>query len=178
MKKNQKLVFISIYCALALVLDYIKSFIPLLNMPSGGSINIALLPIAVASFHMGASDGIVVGFLWWIVSSLLGFNNQFISIPQYVFDYILPSIIIGASSIFYRKKNLFEIEIGIFIMMLIRTICLILSGVIFWSDGAGLYSKTAWIVSITYNLPYSVATLIILLLVTPVVLRSLKKYML
>ena len=178
MKKNQRLVFISIYCALSLVLDYIKSFIPFLNMPSGGSINIALIPIVIASFHLGVGSGIASGLLWWLISSLLGLNNQFISIQQYIFDYVIPSGIVGISSMFYKKHNVFEIELGIIIMMIIRTICLIISGAVFWTEGMASGSLEAYGFSFAYNFPYSLATLVMLLIVVPMLLRSMKKYML
>lgn len=178
MNKNKRLVFISIYCALALVLDYIKTFIPFLNMPSGGSINIALIPIVVCSFHLGLFDGMFTGFLWWLVSSILGLNPYYISISQYIVDYILPSIIVGISSLFYKKKNIFEIEIGILLMMIIRTFCLVLSGAIFWPEGIASGSVEAWVMSLAYNLPYSIATLIMLLISIPIVLRSIKKFVL
>ena len=178
MKRNQKLVFISIYCALAIVLDFIKSFIPMLNMPSGGSINIALIPIVVCSFHLGIISGIISGLLWWVISSLLGLNPYYISLMQYVVDYIFPSAVIGISSIFYRNKKLFEIEAGITFMMLVRTVLLIISGSVFWQEGVAAGSKQAFIASIIYNVPYSFATLIMLLIVIPFVLRSLKRFML
>lgn len=178
MKKNQKLVFISIYCALALVLDYIKTFIPFLNMPSGGSINIALIPIVICSFHLGYLDAIVCGLLWWLVSSLLGLNPYYISIAQYIADYIFPSGIIGVSSIFYKNKNIFEIEIGIIFMMIIRTLCLLISGAIFWPNGVASNSIQAWSASFVYNFPYSFATLIMLLIIVPIIINRLKKHML
>ena len=41
MNKNlKKMIMITIYVALALVLDFVKEMIPFLNMPQGGSINI------------------------------------------------------------------------------------------------------------------------------------------
>ena len=178
MKKNQRIVFISIYCALALVLDYIKSFIPFLNMPSGGSINIALIPIVVCSFHLGYFNGIICGLLWWLVTSVLGLNPYFISISQYIVDYVIPSGIVGISSIFYSKKNLYEIEIGIFLMMFIRTICLLISGAIFWPSGVAAGTLQAWSASAIYNLPYSFATLIMLEIIIPIIIKRLKKHML
>lgn len=178
MKKNQRLVFISIYCALALVLDYIKMFIPFLNMPSGGSINIALIPIVICSFHLGILDGIIAGLLWWLVSSVLGLNPYYISIMQYAVDYIIPSCIVGISSIFYKKKSFIEIEFGILMMMIIRTFCLVLSGAIFWPEGIASGSVEAWSMSLVYNLPYSLATLIMLLIIVPIVLRSIKRIVL
>lgn len=175
MNKNKRLVFISIYCALALVLDYVKTFIPFLNMPMGGSINIALIPIVICSFQLGIFDGMLCGFLWWLISSVLGLNPYYISFVQYFADYIFPSVIVGICSLFYSKKNLFEIEFGILFMMLLRTLCLLISGAIFWPSGVAANSIEAWSASMIYNLPYSVATLIMLMLVVPIVLRSIKK---
>ena len=143
-------------------------------MPSGGSINIALIPIVMCSFYLGIKDGVVAGFIWWLVSSLIGLNNWFINIPQYVVDYVLPSIIPGLSSMFYKKGKIFSIELGIFISMLIRTICLILSGAIFWPDGVASNSIAAWISSIAYNIPYSIATTVMLLIVVPFILKAFK----
>ena len=178
MKKTTKLVTISIYVAIAIVLDIIKEFIPFLNMPSGGSVNIALIPIALCSFHLGIKDGILCGLLWFIVSSLIGLNKYFISFGQIIFDYIIPSVILGVSSCFYKKKNLFEIEFGIIITMIIRTLSICISGSYYWFDmslAAG--SKEAWIFSLTYNLPYSIATLIMLMIIIPLLLKSIKKYL-
>ena len=175
MKRNQRLIFISIYCALSLVLDYIKSFIPFLQMPSGGSINIALIPIVVCSFHLGVVSGMITGFLWWLISSLLGLNPYYISFMQYVIDYIIPSVVVGISSLFYKKKNIFEIEIGLVLMMIIRIFCLIISGAYFWTDGIASGSKAAYIASIVYNVPYSIATLIMLMIIIPIVLYRLRK---
>ena len=175
MNKNKRLVFISIYVCLALVLDYIKSFIPFLNMPSGGSVNIALIPIVLCSFIMGYKDGFIAGTLWWLISSLLGLNNYIISIPQYIVDYILPSIIIGACSIFYVKKNMYEVEIGIFIMMFTRTLLLIISGAYFWPGDLASGSLAAWIFSISYNLPYSFLTYLMLAFTIPIILKRVNK---
>ena len=175
MKRNQRLVFISIYCALALALDYIKTFIPFLNMPSGGSINIALIPIVVCSFHLGYVDAMSCGLLWWLITSALGLNPYYINLSQYIVDYIIPSFIVGISSIFYKKKNIFEIEIGILFMMFIRSLCLIISGAIFWPSGVAANSIAAWSGSLIYNLPYCLATLLMLEIVVPIIINRLIK---
>ena len=73
---------------MALVLDYIKSFIPFLNMPSGGSINIALIPIVICSFHLGYVDAMSCGLLWWLITSVLGLNPYYINLSQYIVDYM------------------------------------------------------------------------------------------
>ena len=178
MNNNRRLTFISIYVALALVLDFIKSYIPFLNMPSGGSINIALIPIVLVSFNLGVKDGMLAGFLWWLVSSILGLNPYYINLLQYIVDYILPSIVVGLASLVYKKHNIYEIEIGLILMMTIRTSLLVISGAIFWPNGVASNSLASWIGSLTYNLPYSIATLAMLMFIVPVLIKTLKKFVL
>ena len=168
----------AIYVAMAIALDYIKEFIPFLNMPSGGSINIALIPIVMGSFHLGTFDGIAIGLLWWLVSSIMGLNPYYVSLLQYICDYIIPSGIVGLSAVFYgEKKSKLEIVAGIVLAMSIRTFFIVLSGAIFWADGVAQGSNAAWLASLIYNGPYSLATLLMLLLITPALIRKLHKLM-
>lgn len=175
--KTRLLVFMSLYIAMAIVLDYIKEFIPFLNMAAGGSINIALIPIVVASFHLGYRKGITIGLLWWLLSFVLGLNRWFISIPQYFLDYIIPSGIVGMSSLFYKNKNNKEIICGVGLAMLIRTISVIISGAIYWPGDLASGSVAAWIYSLSYNIPYSFLTTILLMILIPIIIKSLKKYL-
>lgn len=177
MKRNQKLIFIAIYVALSLVLDFIKEMIPFLNMPNGGSINIATIPVVFCAFHLGTIEGLAAGGLWWLISSLLGLNKWFLSVPQYIIDYILPSVVLGLAAIFYRKKTIVEVECGIVVMMIIRTLLLVISGVYFWPDEVAAGSAAAWTASLAYNLPYSIATMIMLMIIIPIMLKSLKRYL-
>ena len=175
MNKNlRKMVLLAIYVALAIVLDYIKEMLPFLNMPQGGSINIALIPIVFASFHLGSLYGFLAGLLWRAISSIMGLNNYFISIMQYVLDYIVPSSIIGLASILYKKKNNLETILGIIIVMIIRTLSIVLSGAYYWVGDLASGSKEAWIGSLVYNLPYSIATCLMLVLIIPMLLKVFK----
>lgn len=177
MKKTKDIVLISIYVVLTIVLDITKTLIPFLNMPSGGSVNIALIPLTISSFHLGVKKGLLVGFLWFLISSLLGLNFYFVSFFQIIFDYIIPSIIMGGSAIFIKKNNLIEIESGIILMMFIRIFSICLSGALFWCEGEVSGSLNAWIFSLTYNLPYLIVTLVMLVIVIPILLKTLKKYL-
>lgn len=175
--KTRELVLIALFIALAIVLDYIKEFLPFLNMPSGGSINIALLPVVVGSFVLGYKKGIIIGLMWWLLTFVLGMNRWFISLPQYLLDYIIPSGIVGLSSVFFKNKKIYEAIVGIVLAMLIRTISILISGAIYWPGDAASGSAAAWVGSLTYNLPYCLATLAMLIIVVPVILKSIKKYL-
>lgn len=175
--KTKELVLIALFIALAIVLDYIKEFLPFLNMPSGGSINIALIPVVVGSFVLGYKKGILIGIMWWLLTFVLGMNRWFLSIPQYLLDYIIPSSIVGISSIFFKKKKTAEIVLGIVVAMLIRTISIIISGAIYWPGDAASGSVAAWAGSLSYNLPYCLATMVMLIIIVPIILKSIKKYL-
>lgn len=177
MKKTRELVLIALFVALAVVLDYVKELLPFLNMPNGGSINIALLPIVIGSFVLGYKKGIVIGLMWWLLTFIMGMNRWFISMPQYLLDYIIPSGIIGISSIFYHKRKVYEVILGIILAMIIRTASILVSGAIYWPGDAASGSVAAWAGSLSYNLPYSIATLLMLIVVSPVILKSIKKYL-
>ena len=176
MKKfeTKDLVLVAMYVALALVLDYIKEFLPFLNMPMGGSINIATIPVVIGSFHLGYKKGALIGLLWWLVSSLLGLNNDIVGIMQYLLDYIVPSVIIGCAAFFYRDRKVWQLELGIFVTMAIRTLSICVSGAFFWPGDAASGSAAAWIGSLSYNMPYCVATMVMLMVIVPLAMIRIK----
>ncbi|MBR2577795.1 MAG: energy-coupled thiamine transporter ThiT, partial [Erysipelotrichaceae bacterium] len=155
---------------------YIKEMIPILNMPSGGSVNIALIPVVTACFVLGWKEGVLVGFVWWLLTFVLGMNRWFLCLPQYLLDYIIPSTVVGLSSLFYRRKQAIEAVFGIIFTMLIRTASILFSGAIYWPGDAASGSAAAWMGSIAYNIPYCLITMVMLAAVIPVVLRALKRY--
>ena len=176
MKKfaTREIILIALYVALAIVVDYFKEMLTFLDLPMGGSINIALIPVVIGAFHLGPKKGVFIGFLWWLVSSLFGLNPYFINVIQYLLDYIVPSLIIGAASIFYKKGTVLEAEAGILLTMAIRTLSIVISGVYFWPDGVAAGSWAAWTASLSYNLPYCVATGVMLMVVVPIVMSRIK----
>lgn len=171
--KTKDLAEVGIYVALALVLDFIKEEIGILDMPSGGSINIALIPIVLASFHLGLKNGLITAAMWLLVSSLLGLNPNFLNIPQWILDYLVSSLVMGCAAIFGKK--LYQMELGIMTVMFIRTLSIIVSGAYFWAGEAGSGSAAAWLGSLSYNLPYSLATALLLMIVTPLIYARLSK---
>lgn len=174
-KNLKRLVLIALYVALAIILDYIKEMLPFLNMPKGGSINIATIPIVLASFHLGVIDGCVSGFLWMVISFILNLNYPPIGVIEFMLDYFIPSIVLGASS-FLGKKGYVRQLLGIIIVNFIRMASIILAGVYFWyPKGAAAGSALAWSNSIGYNLPYLLATMIMLTIVVPLLYERLAK---
>jgi len=175
--KNKKLAFIAIYVALAIVLDYIKAFIPFLNLPSGGSINIALIPIVLSGFHLGYKNGFLVSAIWLVLSAILGLNPYFINIFQYALDYLIGNLALGMSAIFYKKKTNLEIIIGIIVMSLIKLITIVFSGMYFWTGEGAKLNLEGFIFSFGYNGPAIIVTTIMLIIVTPILVKTVKRYL-
>ena len=86
MSKNsltRKLAYMAIYIALYVVLKFAGDLIPILKMPNGGSIELELIAVFIASYHLGWKDGACVAVLSWIMTIVIGFpmqvdQNQFI----------------------------------------------------------------------------------------------------
>jgi|GEM_PF-776625 len=177
-KKIKVIVLIGLYTALAVCLDFLKAFLPFLDMPMGGSINIATIPIVIASFHLGIFNSFIVGLLWYVLTSIFGLNYPPISVLECLFDYLIPSTIFCISSIFYkRKKSLLNIELGILLSNLIRIVSILIAGAYFWfpeSSAAG--SLAAWLNSLTYNLPYLIATMVMLMIIVPIIIKRRENY--
>lgn len=179
MSKTRRIIIISLFASISVALDIFKEMIPFLNMPSGGSINISLIPLVLASFILDIKGGVLTSLIAFLISTMFGLNDIYISLAQYFFDYILPTLILGFSSIFYKNKKIIEIEFGVAFVMLVRTLSLVISGMFFWFEESVVAgSFGALIGSLAYNVPYCFITLIVLLIITPLLVKSVDKYLL
>ncbi len=178
MKKfeTRDIVYIALYCALAVALDYCNQFIPLLQMPNGGSINLSVIPIFVASYHLGAASGVVTGLLWWLIGLTLGLNNYMVSPLQTAFDYIIPAMIVGAAAIIPKLGRVSNLITGMIGVMILKYLSHVISGAVYWfPEGEAAGSMGAWIFSLNYNLWYNLATLIVAIVITPILVNRLRK---
>ena len=174
--KVKDLVYMSMYVALCLVLDYVSQLIPFLQMPQGGSINLAVIPAVIASYHLGVKKGITVGMLWWVVGFILGLNQWYLNPAQYAFDYLIPAGICGVACIMPNIGRLSNIYTGVLFVNIIRFICTLLSGAYFWPpEGSVAGSGAAWIYSLSYNLYYNLGTLVVAMILVPLVMSRIKE---
>ena len=112
MDMNSKIKVLSItygalYVALYIALKWIGNLIPFLQMPNGGSIELELIAIFVASYHLGWKYGGIIAILSWVLTIFLGFTMWFVKIPQIFLDYILPLLVCGLASLLwpFNKSN-------------------------------------------------------------------------
>lgn len=176
-KKTRKIVFVGLYIALAVVLQYVSGLIPFLQMPNGGNIDLGVIPVLMASYQFGYKTGIFTGLLCWLINLVLGISGSwFVSIPQYLFDYILPVSLLGLASAFPKIGKINNIYTGITGAMILKYLSHVLSGVYYWfpetTYGGSLAS---WLFSLNYNLYYNLATLIVALIVVVAIISKLDK---
>lgn len=167
MKRNQtrELVLMAFYIALFMALDYITNMVPFLQMPNGGSLGVSTIALLMASYHLGWKKGLAV--------SVLSVAAQFITGPMYTpdivgfaLDYLLAFSIYGLASLF---PNIGYFYTGVFITNAWRFLCSAISGVVVWGvDPWG---------SIVYQASYMIPTLILGMILIPIMVKSLDRFM-
>ncbi len=174
MKINVKdLSFMALYVALSLVLAYVSEMVPFLQMPSGGSIELSLIAVYAASYHLGWKKGLAVGLLWWFVSLLFGMGTWYLNPIQYSLDYIIPAAVCGMASLFPKVGKISNVYVGMLITMIIRFTAQVVSGVYYWPANEVAGSTGAWIYSFGYNFGFNFVTLIIAAIIIPILIKRL-----
>ena len=176
--KTRDFVFIAFYAALGIVLNYCTEFMP--SMPNGGTLELTVIAIFIASFHLGWKKGMVTGVLCWVVGMMFGLSNYIVTPMQTILDYIAPVLAVGIASAFppihIGKLKISNIFVGVFFGMLLKYGSHVLAGAYFWfpeGDAAG--TLTAWIFSAGYNFGYNALTLVVCWIVVPILLNVLQK---
>ncbi len=105
-KQIQFLSYLALYTAMYVVLKFVGNLIPILAMPNGGSIEIELIAVCLASFHLGWKGGAAVAILSWLITIILGAPMYFVHPVQIALDYILPLLAVGLSSLQLKYINL------------------------------------------------------------------------
>lgn len=176
-KTTRSMVFAAFYVALAVALSYINKLFPIIQMPNGGSIELSVIAIFMASYHMGWKWGIGVGLGSWLIGVLFGLNDYIVSPMQTFLDYIAPVLAIGIASLFPKLFKLSNVYVGIVGGMFLKYASHVLAGVYFWfPEGEAAGSLAAWIYSAwTYNLAYNLATLIAAIIIVPLLIARIRK---
>lgn len=104
---------IAIACALSLVLG----FFPIVRMPEGGTISLAMLPIVILSLR----KGVVAGILCGAISGLLQyFADPFFVHPlQFLIDYPFAWGMVGLAGLAREKVNTLGIKITVWSLVII-----------------------------------------------------------
>ena len=162
---TKDLVYMALYAALFIVLDVAVNTLGILQMPNGGSLGVSVIPLLMASYHLGWQKGTVVA----VLSILL----QYVTGPMYtpdligfLLDYFFAFSVYGLASLFPNYKWFYS---GVLITNLVRLIFSTLSGILVW--------ETAPWASLVYNATYMIPTTILCLVLLPLVMPRIKPLM-
>lgn len=180
--KNQKLLLlveIAIFAAIGFVLDQLKFSI----WGQGGSISLVMLPIILMAIRWGLSAGLITGFLVGLLNLLDPFVVHWF---QMLLDYFFAFTFVGFAALFrkpilrasqqnQKKKMALFIVIGTIIGGVLRYICHILAGVVFFSEYAG--NQNPWIYSIGYNGSFMIPSIILTAIIASVLFTANPKFL-
>ena len=162
---TKDLVYMALYAALFIVLDVAVNTLGILQMPNGGSLGVSVIPLLMASYHLGWQKGTVVA----VLSILL----QYVTGPMYtpdligfLLDYFFAFSVYGLASLFPNYKWFYS---GVLITNLVRLISSTLSGILVW--------ETAPWASLVYNATSMIPTTILCLVLLPLVMPRIKPLM-
>lgn len=163
--QTKDLVLMAVYAALFIVLDYLANLLP--KMPNGGSFGLGVIPLLLASYHLGWKKGIAVGLLSIPLQYMTG-QIWFLDFGQFTLDYIIAFGIYGIASLLPNYKMFFS---GVLITNGVRFISSTLSGM--WYFGLPLWESGAY--NATYMVPTTLACLVFVPLVYVRISRFIKK---
>ena len=162
----------ALFVALEIVLEFLFKMIP--GQPQGGTISIALVPIILASYLMGAGYGLLVGLASTLLQFVLGLAVYY-GPWSVVLDYLIPVTIIGLASIFPTVKiRSFPLYTGIIVVMILKFVSHYLSGAWLFAEYAPA-GQSPWAYSFGYNIVYCLPTLVLCYIVFALLDSPLKK---
>ena len=166
----------AIMVAIAQILSYIK----LWEMPWGGSIVLAMVPIILFSVRWGLGSGLLAGFVFGVLQFM--FDGGFaIGWQSIIGDYLLAFTVLGLAGLMKGKK------LGVFWGTLIGGVARFLVhyvvGATIWAAYMpdtffGMTMTSPWIYSLLYHIAYMGPNIIITLVIFGLLYVPMKKYML
>ena len=160
------------FCAVAMALALVTSFIKFASLPMGGSITLfSMFFICFIGYLYGPKIGIMTGVAYGILQLILG---PYIYAPlQVLLDYPLAFGALGLAGFFSNKK--FGLTTGVIVGILGRYICHVISGYVFFASYAP-EGMNPMIYTLGYNATYILPELIatVILVSLPPVVKALK----
>ena len=119
------------YCAMAVALAYVTSFIKPFELPYGGSVTLlSMLFFVLVGNWYGVKTGVLVGLAYGVLQFLQ--EPYFLSLFQVCCDYVLAFAALGLSGLFRKRKN--GLLIGYIAAVLARGFFHSLGGYLYWMD--------------------------------------------
>ena len=120
-----------VFCAAALALAYLTSYIKLFEMPWGGSVTLfSMLFVVLIGNWYGPKTGLLVGLAYGIIQFIQ--EPYVLSFFQVCCDYILAFAALGVAGFFARSK--YGLVQGYIIAVIARGVFHALGGYLYWMD--------------------------------------------
>ena len=165
----------AVFVAAAQVLSLLK----LWEMPWGGSVTLAMIPILLFAVRWGLGPGLLAGFVFGVLQ--FTFDGGFaISWQSIVGDYLVAFTVLGLAGLCRGKKG--GIFTGTLVGSLARFLVHYVVGATVWAaympeEFFGMTMHTPWFYSLLYNLAYMLPNTVICLLVFAILNKPLGKYL-
>ena len=165
-----------VFCAAAMALAFITSYIRIWNMPWGGSVTLcSMLFIVLVANWYGAGTGIFVGLAYGILQFIQ--EPYVLSFFQVCCDYILAFAALGVAGFFAKKKH--GLLKGYIAAVLARGAFHALGGYLYWMDymPENFPQSLKSIYPIAYNYSYLLveAVITVVIISIPAVAKGLNR---
>ncbi len=162
------------YCAMAMALAYVTSYIRVFKLPYGGSVTLlSMLFIVLVANWYGVRTGALVGFAYGILQFLQ--EPYFLSLFQVCCDYVLAFAALGLAGLLRKRKN--GLLYGYLLAVLARGAFHSLGGYLYWMDYMpdNFPKSLTKVYPIVYNYSYLLAeaAITVILLKIPAVKQAL-----
>ena len=157
----------------------VLSLLKLWEMPWGGSVTLAMIPILLYAVRWGLVPGLLAGFVFGVLQ--FTFDGGFaIGWQSIVGDYLVAFTVLGLAGLAHGKKN--GIFTGTLIGSLARFLVHYVVGATVWAaympeEFFGMTMHTPWFYSLLYNLAYMLPNAVICLAVFAILNKPLGKYL-
>ena len=175
-EKKQMPVKHLVFCAMALALAYLTSYIRIFKFPWGGSITLcSMLFIVLVANWYGVKTGVSVGLAYGILQFIQ--DPYVLSFFQVCCDYILAFAVLGLAGVFSKSRN--GLVKGYILAVIARGAFHALGGYLYWMDYMpdSFPKALVSVYPIVYNYSYLLAEGVITLIVIsiPAVAKGLKR---
>ena len=165
---TREMVDTAILLALGIGLKLLSDLIPFLNLPDGGTIDLAMLPILLIGLRNGPKYGFAGSTLFWLLCWAIGGFKIYSGFPliEIVFDRLVPYTMgYGIAGLFWKKRgSRLTISLVIVLSFVIRLASHTISGIFLWYSWTGFSELMVnfW-ASFVYNVAYVGPTALICL---------------
>lgn len=165
--------------ALLVAAAQILSFVKLYELPNGGSLTPAMLPILLFAVRWGLGDGLMAGFVFGVLQFMFdgGFALGWQSI---IGDYLVAFMALGLAGLFRGKKSgiFWGTVVGCFARFLVHYVV----GATIWAEWMpeeffGMTMTTPWFYSLLYNGSYMLPNMLLALVLAAALYRPMRRYL-